>query len=180
MRKIVFLMVFALMATVGTGLADTYSWLHSGDLGPTWDGYLVYLYSSSTTTLPGVMNPDLSTDSGFAQAGVQTTVYNSGPKTGYVYGSNFNVPADIAADDYALAIVFNTAGPIVAGSTEWAYFSTSGGSTPLQVSDGIPGQYTTSGSGNGWSTVVPEPGSLALFGLGLLTLAAGSRRFLRK
>jgi hypothetical protein len=182
MKKILIIAV-ALGLISGATLADTtYDWLHGSDLGSGWDGYAVYLYTSSSSTLPGQINADLSTDSGFSYTGVSDTIADAG-KLGYVYvDGSFVVSGggDVAPDDYVLSVVFDASGPIVAGSTQWTYLSSVIGGTPFQAADTTnPEQYVTTGSDNGWLTVVPEPGSIALFAIGLLTLAAGSRRFLK-
>ncbi|MDP6809190.1 MAG: PEP-CTERM sorting domain-containing protein [Kiritimatiellia bacterium] len=174
----------AMTLFAGVSLADTtYDWGHGSDLGSGWDGYLVYLYSSSGTTLPTAINGDLSTDSGFSTVSGITDTIADGGKAGYIYtGVTFDVGAtgDVAADDYVISVVFDTGGPIVAGATQWTYLN-GAIATPYQVADTTnPEQFATTGSGNGWTTVVPEPSSIALFGLGLITLAAGSRRYLRK
>ena len=180
-RLCIGLTVLALLTGVASA-ATTYDWGHTGGLD-SWLGYVVYLYDGQSTALPTTLNADLSTDTTFALvSGITDTITDNG-KSGINYrDESFSVGAgqDVADNDYVLSIVFDTTGVITPGTTQWTYLNGVNG-TPFQAPDDeSAAEFTTTGNGNGWLTVVPEPGSVALFGIGLLTLAAGSRRFRRK
>ena len=184
-----FAALLGLLMLSGSALGITsYGWAHDMDLGSSWDGYLVYLYASPDSSLPSDILADLSTDSNFAPvSGVTDTIEDFG-KSGYVYDDeSFTVydPAtesgDVEDGYYVVSIVFNDSS-ITPGVTQWTYLTSASGGTPYQADEigSAPIKYTTTGTDNGWTTVVPEPSTLALFGLGLVTVVLGSRRYLNK
>ncbi len=178
MRRALLVMVMV-VAFAAASQAGTYSWAHGDDLQTdgsiTWqDGWAVVLYNSATdAALPTQIFGDLTTGGAFSQ-GVSTVIAGSGEKSGQIYSSSFDVPSDVSGGDFIITVAFNsTLGAITPGSTQWTTFDSGG--TPV-VESTAPGFYTTTGFGNGWTTVVPEPSTWALFGMGMITLGVLRRK----
>jgi hypothetical protein len=179
--KSTLLIVVLVLAVASGATAGSYTWGHGTDLqtdpSVTWqDTWLVYLYGSDTASaLPTQVQADLSAG-GYSWSGASTTIQGSGQKSGQIYSSSFSVSdsgGDVGDGDYVITIAFDTSGPIVPGLTQWTTFDGAG----VPVTDSTaPGFYTTSGYGGGWATVVPEPTTWALFGLGALTLGVIRRK----
>jgi hypothetical protein len=190
MRKLWVILICLL--SVATAQATTYAWGHLTNLtgldsggGTFTTGWLVELYYTTDQALPTSIFADLSTDLVANDTPAKSAALAVSGKAGLIYSSSFDTPASVPAGRYVYTVVFNTSGPIVAGTTKWTYFSTSPTSTPGSgnpfgaiVDNGNPNTYATLGTGNGWQTVlpIPEPATFALLGLGLATVWVVRRR----
>ncbi len=181
MRKYLMLTTVALVGllALSAGAITTYDWQSDGD---STAGYMVYLYYNSGSTLPTQIGPGGAANNGWTYSGISDSVADNGKQGINFADETFTVAAsggDVQDGYYVVTILFDGS-TITPGVTQWTYLSTVAGNTPLQVSDTeLPEEYTVSMTPNGWTTVVPEPGSMALFGLGLVTVLAG-RKMLKK
>jgi len=147
----------------------------------------IYLFSDPLGEgLPGLLRFDGTTDGNHAMlgpldvSGRDTWVDHQVGGLGYFAESNYNdtdFGLGIGSDVFTIIVNAATLGI----ATDWAPFT--GGGTVAGIFT-IPDygfdvafNYDAGSVGSGdWLAIVPEPGTMALFGLGLLTLATRLRR----
>lgn len=191
MKKLVGMVLCVLFLAQFAGAITTYSWSSEDLSGNGFSaGWIVWLFSGDSD-LPTAIYADGSTDDmddNWLGASFQNTLVDAG-KSGITWdGPSFQVytapdSGDVLAGDYVFTVLFDTAGAITPGVTQWTILDSVGaaaGNPLLTVDNQSPSaSLTATGGGNGWFLVVPEPTTMSLLGLGLLTAAAGYRK-LRK
>ncbi|MBT3192299.1 MAG: PEP-CTERM sorting domain-containing protein [Verrucomicrobia bacterium] len=177
MKRIV-LGVSMLALVAGSTFGGTITWSYGGDLGGAYsDGWVVELIEDvaqdgiNITTMWD--DHTITGDDAFISTPVTTALVDG--KAGVVWSTPFSAPgASLASSDHIYTVIYNA--------------TSFGAATMYQVVDSsayvlpatnIDADYTLSAAPAGaWSPIVPvpEPGSIALFALGLVTLAARRKR----
>jgi len=167
MRFLVFVVICAMAGSVK---AESMAWSLSGaDLGVAASGGTVYLYKDGGAAGWG---PGFTIGSGDVATGDTTPVAFNAHGGTYNWGDSFNWPAGILADgDKVYSVVFNS------GATQYRIIDSSTFTLPPNL-DG-PATYNQTSIAGGW-IAVPEPTTLALLGLGAVTILIGRRRSGRK
>jgi hypothetical protein len=191
MRKVTMIAV-VLMCAAATGFAATINWqtdptyatglfTPSGTPAYSANGYIVRMYSSTGAALPAALSSSFNwttfqPTSGGALLAATAAPADIGIGSGYVYQAAYTDSGlGVGINSYLYTVLWNHATtPTRFCIVDDSMFQIPNyGQTPF-FSYNIGG---TSSSGTDW-VQVPEPGTLALFGLGMLTL--GVRRVLRK
>ena len=168
MRFVVFLVVCAMASLVK---AETMGWSFSGNLGVSADSGTVYLYKDGGTAGWG---SGFTIGSGDVATGVTTPVVADLGHGGlWNWGDSFSWPSGALADgDKVYSVLFNS------GATQYRIIDSSTFTLPPNL-DG-PATYNLTSIGGGSWIAVPEPTTLALIGLGAVTILIGRRRSDRK
>jgi hypothetical protein len=176
------LAVLALIA--GSSYGGTITWGYLGDLGGGYTaGWLVELIEDVNGNGIGiggiagsgsVLYDDRSFDQDDAFVGTPVTTTLQSGKTGTGWGTTFGAPGStLALSDSVYTVIYNAAS--FAAATQYQVIDSSPYTLP--ASD-IDAAYTVTSVSGSWAPIVPvpEPGSIALFALGLVTLAARRKR----
>lgn len=177
MRKMILSVVASTFLAAGTHAAVTFDWGYTADLAvplPTVQvGYFVQMYQdansngvagvtfSQTTGTPG------GTGAGDVLLGSFTSSVQK-PKTSFVW-SELALNGDSIAGYSVYTVIFDA--NAIASATNAVIIDAS---PHIMVSDGID-SYTMGSVSGGWQALVPEPGTFALLGMGLVALGARSR-----
>jgi hypothetical protein len=160
-------------ATIAWGSADI-----SGSAGAlTYQtGWVVALYEDVDKDgwSSSLINSDGTTNSDDLWLGVTTTL-DVGGKAGTAWLSNFDFTSDdLDFSDRVYSVVFNSA--VIGDATHYQITSLSNqGNAWFELPDTeIDDTYTTQTVGD-WQAV-PEPGTMVLFGLGMMAIAAKTRK----
>ncbi len=160
-----------------SSVAGTISWNYGGDLGGSYTaGWLVELIEDvdkdgiDITTMWD--DHSITGDDAFITTPITTVIVNN--KAGTYWGTTFSAPgSSLATSDRIYSVIYNA--------------STFGAATQYQVVDSSPftlpatdidTDYIQSTVNGSWAPIVavPEPGSIALFAIGLVTLAVRRKR----
>jgi hypothetical protein len=122
----------------------------------TWDGSTwTYIGSKGAHGTPGTTSliDESYNDVPFYFRWFNGSDINSATEAGFIYSENWSTPADPGVSGASVSITYG-------------------------YESGVTGTTYTPGSNDGWATVaaVPEPGTMALFAIGLVTLAVRRRR----
>jgi hypothetical protein len=167
----------AVMACVAaSSFAGTITW-GSADLGGTYsDGWLVELVED--VGLDGITITTLFDDhtivggDSFISTPITTAI--AAGKGGTTWGDTFNAPgSSLALSDQVYSVIYNAA--TFGAATQFIIADASPYTLPATDIDAA---YTVTSVSGSWRpiTPVPEPGSIILFALGLVTLAARRKR----
>lgn len=190
MIKKVTIAIAVMVGMLTPALAATIQWdgtvLDSGATAA-WSTYTVYMYQvadSVTPTLPSAILTDGSTDQADSiLSSTATSFINVIAGAGATWASSDHTDSGLGFTDYegedyyVFSVVFNTT-TFDDLSTASQYIIVD--DQPTEIEDpefdpNIPYAAGTASSGE-WQDVVPEPGTMALFGIGLLTLATRRRK----
>ena len=183
MRKLN-LWVALIMCSASVGTASVITWGYGADLGSGYtDGWLVELIEDvgkdgiSIGGLAGsgsVMWDDrtLDGDDRFIDTPVQTVLATAWGWRGY--SDTFSSPgSSIALGDNVYTVIYNAS--TFGAATEYIIVDSAPYALP---STDVPNTYSLTSVSGSWAPIVavPEPGSIALFALGLVTLVARRKR----
>ena len=183
MKKIGFVGLLAIVLA-GSSHAGTITWGYFGDLGGSYQaGWLVELVedvNKDGIQLGGgagsgmALYADRSTDSDDTFVTTPVTKALSSGKSGTNWGTTFDSPgSSLALGDNVYSIIYNA--DSFANATQYIIVDSSPYALPSFNNDADYIQTSLNGS---WAPIVPvpEPGTMALFALGLMTLAARRKR----
>lgn len=161
--------------------AATIVWFGAGVTAATGESvpfanWTIWMYeSASSTTLPSQINPDGTTSQGDTLKTASATHQDTA--SSFYDNTLDNVALGITPTEYAFTVVFNTSTyGDMATATKYVILD----NTPFDVPDpGVSPSFNYNAGGNAageWKALVPEPTTMALLGIGALTLAARRRR----
>jgi len=178
-KKVLGLVAVASLMTATAGYAGLITWGFTGDLGVSYNGYLVELVEDvgkdgfSITTLWD--DHTITGGDEFISTPIQATIAGANKGAApYQWGASFTSPgASLTYSDNIYTVIYNA--------------STFGAATQYQIVDATPyvlpagdapADYLSSTVSGSWAPIVavPEPGSMILFGLGVATLALRRRK----
>jgi len=166
------LMAFVVVCAIASSVkAESMSWIFSGDLGVAAAGGTVYLYEDVDLNSWGT---GYTIGGGDSPTGDTTPVVFDSHGGTYNWGDSFawTTSGSLKDGDQVYSVVFN--------STMSQYRIIDSSVKVLPVSDDGPASYNLTAIGGGGWIAVPEPTTLALLGLGTVTILIGRRRSNRK
>jgi hypothetical protein len=178
MLKKIVLAVAVTVCFVSVSIAGTIQWGYSGDLGVSYTaGWLVELIEdvAKDGVTVGTMYDDHTMTGGdsFISTPITTTLVNN--KAGTFWGTSFGSPgASLELGDNIYTVIYNAS--TFAAATQYQVVDAS--PYVLPASD-VNATYSQGNPPAGtWAPIVPvpEPGTIMLFALGLVTLVARRKR----
>ncbi len=190
MTKWVGLGIVMIALAASTSFGGTIAWAYASDLGGSYTaGWLVEIIedvNQDGISIGGGLgsgmimyrNPgDLSRahldgDDTWVTANITTTLQSG--KTGTGWGTTFNAPgSSLATSDNIYTVIYN--GATFESATQYRVVDASPFALP---STDIDADYAPGSVNGAWAPIVavPEPGSMVLFALGIVTLAVRRKR----
>lgn len=172
------------VATIASGVATATPiwWMGSSMVGPSGEAlntstWTIWMYeSASSTTLPALINPDGSTSQG--DAWKSTVLTHASTASSFFSTVYDNSAIGLSGSDYAFSVIFNTTTyGEVSTATKYAVIDNAPFDVPTPGAQDPYFIYNAGGTTQSdWKTLVPEPTTMALLGVGILTLAARRRK----
>jgi len=161
--------------------AGTITWGYTADLGGSYsEGWLVELWEDVDKDNTGgswydsvsIWNDHTSGgDDIFREPNTAALVSGKG---GVYWGDSFSfgTGGDLKTNDWVFSVIYNAA--TFAGATQYQVVDTTPYALPI---NDIDADYRIGSVAGQWHNIIPEPGTLTLLGLGLLTVGIRRRFF---